>query len=63
MFCVKDSAGADQPNDIAITRHYFDAARGLMTAPHSTEAASENLGDNSAGCQGAPATAGKATVC
>lgn len=41
MFCVKDSAGADQPNAIAVTRHHFDATLGLMTAPLATNAAHE----------------------
>jgi SpoVK/Ycf46/Vps4 family AAA+-type ATPase len=41
MFCVKDAVGANEPNDIAITRHHFEAALGLLTAAHATDAAPE----------------------
>jgi hypothetical protein len=38
---VKDAVGANEPNDIAITRHHFEAALGLLTAAHTTDAAPE----------------------
>jgi len=40
-FCVKYAVGANEPNDIAITRHHFDAALGLLTAAHATNAEPE----------------------
>ena len=36
MFCVKDAVGAGEVNEgIAITRHHFDAALGLLTAANA----------------------------
>jgi AAA+ lid domain len=43
MFCVKDAARAPVQDQtaIAVTRHHFDAALGLMTEPYATNAAHE----------------------
>jgi SpoVK/Ycf46/Vps4 family AAA+-type ATPase len=36
MFCVKDAVGAGEVNEgIAIARHHFDAALGLLTAANA----------------------------
>ncbi|HEX7501612.1 MAG TPA: hypothetical protein VF524_15120 [Polyangia bacterium] len=43
MCCVKDAARAivQDQTDIAIMRHHFDAALGLLTAAHVTDATPE----------------------
>jgi SpoVK/Ycf46/Vps4 family AAA+-type ATPase len=42
MFCVKDAVGANEPKEISITRHHFDAALGLLTtSAHATNAEPE----------------------
>ena len=42
MFCVKDAVGANDANEIAITRHHFDAALGLLTKNQATAATPES---------------------
>jgi transitional endoplasmic reticulum ATPase len=42
MCCVKDAVGAGEANEgIAITRHHFDTALGLLTAAHTSDATPE----------------------
>ncbi len=42
MCCVKDAVGTGEANDgVAITRHHFDAALGLLTAAHTSDAKPE----------------------
>jgi hypothetical protein len=42
MFCVKEVAcNSNKQNDIAISRHHFDAALSLVTAAHVTDVTPE----------------------
>ena len=41
FFFVKDAVGANEATDVAIARHHFDAALGLLTATHATDAMPE----------------------
>jgi hypothetical protein len=43
MFCVKDAVGAGEVNEgIAIARHHFNSALGLLTAARAANAAPEH---------------------